>query len=107
VALEASDRPTALLCANDLMAIGAIGECKAAGLTVPGDVSIAGFDDVPIAALITPALTTVSQPAREMGYEAATLLLNLLAEGSNGRPHEPFPASLVVRDSVASPVPSR
>lgn len=106
-ALAAAERPTAILCANDLMAIGAIAHSKAAGLGVPDDVSVAGFDDVPIASLITPGLTTVSQPARDMGYEAAKLLLDLLVGEPNGRPHDPFPTSLVVRESVARPCPSR
>lgn len=96
-------RPTALLCANDLMAIGALEYCKSAGIRVPEDVSIAGFDDVPIAALITPRLTTVSQPAREMGYRAATLLFEMLAGEPADQPHESFPATLKIRDSVAPP----
>ncbi len=60
------------------MAIGAIEYCKAAGLRVPEDVSIVGFDDIPVAALLSPRLTTVSQPAFDMGYRATTLLLELI-----------------------------
>lgn len=97
------ERPTALLCANDLMAIGVLQHCRSAGLRVPDDVSITGFDDVPIAGLITPALTTVRQPAREMGYSAAHLLLDLLAEESERKPPAPFLPELIVRDSVAAP----
>ncbi len=96
-------RPTALLCANDLMAIGALEYCKSAGIRVPEDVSIAGFDDVPIASLLTPRLTTVSQPAREMGYQAATVLFEMLGEENNQPAHEPFPVTLQIRDSVAAP----
>jgi LacI family transcriptional regulator len=95
-------RPTALLCANDLMAIGALQYCRSAGLRVPEDVSITGFDDVPIAALITPALTTVRQPAREMGYAACMLLFDRLA-GRDGPAPEPFAATVAIRDSVVAP----
>ena len=96
-------RPTALLCANDLMAIGALEYCKNAGIRVPQDVSIVGFDDVPIAALLTPRLTTVSQPARDMGYQAAKLLFELLGEQPEEPPHELFPVTLQIRDSVVPP----
>ncbi|MHB8693917.1 MAG: LacI family DNA-binding transcriptional regulator [Solirubrobacteraceae bacterium] len=99
----ASKRPTALLCANDLMAIGAIEYCRSAGLRVPEDVSITGFDDVPIARLISPALTTVRQPAREMGYAAAKLLFDRLGGDLDTQPSEPFPAELQIRDSVRPP----
>lgn len=96
-------RPTALLCANDLMAIGALQYCRSAGIRVPEEVSIVGFDDVPIASLITPALTTVSQPAREMGNRAANLLFDLLRDGVAAQPLEPFPATVQIRDSVLPP----
>jgi LacI family transcriptional regulator len=99
----AEQRPTALLCANDLMAIGALEYCKVAGIRVPEEVSIAGFDDVPIAALLTPRLTTVSQPARDMGYHAATALFEVLSEGGNGPLHKSLPATLQIRESVVPP----
>ncbi|WP_206743809.1 LacI family DNA-binding transcriptional regulator, partial [Carbonactinospora thermoautotrophica] len=99
---QAKNRPTALLCANDLMAIGALEYCRSAGIRVPEDVSIVGFDDVPIAALLTPRLTTVRQPAYDMGYRAATLLFDLLEGKSEGEP-ELFPTSLQIRESVAPP----
>jgi LacI family transcriptional regulator len=103
LAAPADERPTALLCANDLMAIGALQYCRQAGIDVPGELSIAGFDDVPIAGLITPALTTVRQPARDMGYAAGTLLFERLAGNGVHQPPPPFPASLQVRDSVGAP----
>lgn len=95
-------RPTALLCANDLMAIGALEHCKASGIRVPEDVSIVGFDDVPVAALLTPRLTTVCQPAREMGHRAATVLFGLLGE-PGGEEHALLETTLQIRDSVAPP----
>lgn len=103
----AERRPTALLCANDLMAFGALEHCRAAGLRVPEDVSITGFDDLPITALITPRLTTVRQPGRDMGRRAATLLFELLSDQPADEPNEPFPATLQIRDSVVPPAGSR
>jgi DNA-binding LacI/PurR family transcriptional regulator len=85
-----------LLCANDLMAIGALEYARSAGISVPEDVSIVGFDDIPFARLLTPRLTTVRQAAYDMGHRAATMLLDLL-DGTTGL----FPVTLEVRDSVA------
>lgn len=99
-------RPTALLCANDLMAIGALEYCKSVGLRIPQDLSIVGFDDLPVSALLTPRLTTVRQPAREMGAEAATHLLDLLVkEELDGVPPRPavLSTSVQIRESVAAP----
>lgn len=95
-------RPTALLCANDLMALGAIEYCRSAGIRVPEDLSIVGFDDVPVASLITPKLTTVRQLARDMGHQAATALFEQL-DGGEAREREPFATELMIRDSVAPP----
>ncbi|MCH8189706.1 MAG: substrate-binding domain-containing protein [Proteobacteria bacterium] len=63
--------PTAVFCANDIQAIGAMMECRETGLRVPEDISIVGFDDLPIAQCTTPQLTTVRVPAHEMGRRAA------------------------------------
>lgn len=98
------ERPTALLCANDLMAVGAMQYCRSAGIEVPAEVSIVGFDDLPLSRLLTPRLTTVAQPAREMGHRAATLLFDLLEKRSSSPTSPaPFPVTLQVRDSVAPP----
>ncbi len=96
-------RPTALLCANDLMAIGVLEHCKAAALRVPEDVSIVGFDDIPVAALLTPRLTTVSQPAVEMGYRATSILLDLIKESARHHSDEFLPVALQIRESVVPP----
>jgi DNA-binding LacI/PurR family transcriptional regulator len=93
-------RPTALLVANDLMAIGACRYAQDARLRVPDDLGVVGYDDVPLAALVTPALTTVRQPAFEMGRCAARLLLDRIA-GRQTEPLPALPAELVVRDSLA------
>jgi DNA-binding LacI/PurR family transcriptional regulator len=104
LAVPPDERPTAILCANDLMALGVLEHCRAAGLDVPGDVSVVGFDDMPVAGLVTPGLTTVSQPAREMGRQAATRLLHLVhgATDPAGEP-ELLRTELRVRRSVAPP----
>jgi DNA-binding LacI/PurR family transcriptional regulator len=96
-------RPTALLCANDMMAIGALEYCRTHGLNVPQDVSVVGFDDVPMAPLLSPRLTTVRQPAREMGIHAAGLLLDLVNGNLKPNVPETFPVEVIVRESAAKP----
>jgi len=100
---DAGQRPTALICANDLMALGALEYCKSAGISVPEDVSIVGFDDVPTAALVTPRLTTVRQHASDLGIAAADLLFELIDDESEARQPKPFATTLMMRDSVAPP----
>ncbi|MGI5467437.1 LacI family DNA-binding transcriptional regulator [Streptomyces sp. CA-132043] len=74
-------RPDAIVCANDLIAVGALQRLRQLGADVPGEVAVTGFDDVPFARLADPALTTVRQPVTELAAEAA----RLLAERSEGR----------------------
>lgn len=99
--LALADRPTALFCASDMMACGLIGGLVRAGLSVPGDVSVVGFDDVDLVAHTVPALTTIRQPRRRIGELAARMLLDTLG----GEAPEPAVLSveLVVRDSTAPP----
>lgn len=66
--------PTAIFCANDLMALGALDACRARSRDVPGDVAIVGYDDMEAAAMVSPPLTTVSNPAYETGFMAGVLL---------------------------------
>jgi LacI family transcriptional regulator len=96
----AGRRPTALLAANDLMAVGCLRHALALGLDVPGELGIVGYDDVPLASLVTPPLTTIRQPAREMGRRAARLLLDRIAGRAVGDTVD-LAAELVVRESVA------
>lgn len=79
-------QPTALCCSNDAMAVGALAGLHALGLRVPDDVSVTGFDDVPLAQFAIPALTTVTQPYDAMAATALTTLLERVAEASAGRP---------------------
>lgn len=91
--LERRRRFTALFCFNDASAIGAIAALHEAGLHVPRDVSVVGFDDIPGASTIRPGLTTVRQPLYEMGQTAAENLLRLIQNGGG----EPAPASILVK----------
>ncbi len=77
--LERTREFTAVFCFNDISAIGAIRALKDAGLSVPGDVSVVGFDDILSAAYATPSLTTVRQPLAEMGRRGAKVLLERIA----------------------------
>jgi len=96
--------PTAVMCGNDLLASGALAECNARGLEVPRTVSITGFDDMEIAALVSPALTTVRFPSLDLGTYAARHLLSRLA-GETVELRRELPVELVVRASTAAPPP--
>jgi LacI family transcriptional regulator len=85
--LESSVRPRAVFCANDLMAFGAIEAAGTAGLRVPEDLAVAGFDDIDAASLVRPSLTTVENSARELGAKAVGLLLDRM-RGADGPPVE-------------------
>jgi len=100
--LQNAPRPTAVICGNDVLAIGALAECQALGLTVPGELSLTGFDDMEIAAAISPGLTTVHFPAAELGgYAAQHLIARLAGEPFDARVE--LPVDLVVRGSTAPP----
>lgn len=102
--LNHGQRPTAIFCANDEMAIGCLHEVKAAGLRVPDDISVMGFDDIRYAAVSDPPLTTIEQPAEEIGERAMYRLCRRIEEGSGATDKpEIVPHKLVVRQSVANP----
>ena len=99
--LALDPRPTAVFAANDLMAMGALLACREAGLAVPEDIALAGFDNIPAARLVHPALTTLDQQANQSGRRAAGLLLDRLAGAYAGPPRaEHLGHRLVVRDSA-------
>jgi LacI family transcriptional regulator len=91
--------PDAIVCANDQMAIGAIRELRAAGIRVPADISVTGFDDVYLGAMLNPPLTTVHQPMRLLGERACSMVLERIAEPGLPRRVERLPTRLVVRES--------
>ena len=93
-------RPDAVFCANDLMAIGALDAARELGLRVPEDVRLVGFDDIEAASLVSPALTTVANPAYESGWSAGGLLTDrLTGRHSGARRDVILPCRLVVRES--------
>lgn len=93
------DRPDAIVCANDQMAIGAIRELQMAGVRVPADIAVVGFDDMHAGALLMPPLTTVRQPMRLLGERACARLLQRIAQPALPRHVERLPAELVIRES--------
>lgn len=97
-------RPTAVFACNDLIALGILNAALAAGWSVPGDLSIVGFDDILPAALVRPSLTTMAQPGRELGRVAADRLLDRLSGIAAGEVRRAtLQARLVVRESTAPP----
>ncbi len=94
-------RPTAVMCSNDVLAVGAIGMAKSLGLTVPDDVSVTGFDDIELARITEPSLTTVHVPHRRMGREAARLIAGLLNGDTDARSLA-LDTRLVLRRSLGS-----
>ncbi len=96
--LALPDRPTAVFAGNDLSAISTIDVAQSMGLSVPDDVSVIGFDNVPESALTNPPLTTIMQPIQRMGAEALRLLVDLIA-GVERDSHIRLPTELVVRAS--------
>jgi LacI family transcriptional regulator len=96
--LNRPDRPTAVFAANDLSAIATMTAARGLGLTLPEDLSVIGFDNVPESALASPPLTTIMQPLQQMGAEALLLLVDLIA-GVERDPHVRLPTELVVRSS--------
>jgi LacI family xylobiose transport system transcriptional regulator len=101
--LDMDNPPTAIFAGSDLQALGVFEAARARGLEVPRDLSVVGYDDIPLAAWLSPALTTVHQPLRRMGEEAARLVLRAAAGMLDTVPRMDLATSLVVRHSTASP----
>jgi LacI family transcriptional regulator, galactose operon repressor len=97
--LRRGKAPEALVVGNDQMAVGAMAALAEAGLSVPEDVALTGFDDIQLARHVRPALTTVHQPMRELGSECVRLLLRRLAEPGAPAATVLLPTELVVRSS--------
>src|SRR5579883_3021384 len=99
--LDLPQPPTAIFAGSDTQALGVYSALRARGLSVPDSMSVVGFDDVPLASDITPALTTVRQPLVEMGRVATTMLLRLIAEEPLDSRRVELTTSLIVRESCA------
>ena len=97
-----SPRPTVVMCGNDVLAVGAMQKARELGLRVPEDVSITGFDDIDLASVVAPKLTTVRVPHRRMGEAAAEMLIKLMDK----RPVErqiAIPTAIVERGTLGPP----
>lgn len=103
LSLPKSKRPSAVACFNDMVALGVYEAAIARGLSIPGDISIVGCDDIHLARLLGPPLTTVALPVREMGKYAAEMLVSQIQSGANGMSVvKKFQPELVDRASVRS-----
>ncbi|WP_010498142.1 LacI family DNA-binding transcriptional regulator [Paenibacillus elgii] len=100
--LELADRPTAVFCCNDDMALGAVKAVTERGLSVPEDISVAGFDDHLFSAFMSPALTTVRRPIEELSRAGAEKLLKFIETKHSEKSVVLFHTELVIRDSVKS-----
>lgn len=100
--LELPEPPTAIFAGSDLQAMGAYSALRARGISVPDEMSVIGFDDIPLSALVSPALTTIRQPLVEMGRVATTMLLHLIADEALDFMRVELATTLVVRESCAS-----
>lgn len=96
--LALPNRPTAIFASNDDMAAGVLTVAHAKGLAIPGDLSVAGFDDTPLAQLVWPPLTTIRQPTRELAHAAASLLF----EKVDGVEHRRLQHELIIRASTVN-----
>jgi LacI family transcriptional regulator len=98
-AIDDRKLPAGLVCANDEIALGAQRAARELSIRVPGQLAITGWDDIPVAALVSPALTTIRQPMREIGSTAAILLAERISDGRREPRHVLLPTSLVLRAS--------
>lgn len=103
--LDLPDPPTAIACANDIVAAGAMMACQRRGLNVPRDLSITGFSELEVGEMLNPALTSVRTPIAQMGRRAALYLLDR-ASGKSIDLHEEIPTELVIRGSTGPAPPS-
>ncbi|MGC8781896.1 MAG: LacI family DNA-binding transcriptional regulator [Anaerolineae bacterium] len=99
--LALAERPTAVFCYNDMTAIGLLRAARLAGLNVPRDLAVIGFDNIPFAAYVSPALTTIAQPMFEMGQRAMAMALSLMEGTAAGHMHDVvLEGRLIVREST-------
>ena len=98
-----AEKPTAIFASNDEMAAGIVDAARAAGIAVPGELSVVGFDDNAIATRVSPHLTTIRQPCEAMGDAAGRILADQLKARRKGREHVTVPYEVIERQSVADP----
>jgi len=95
--------PTAIMCANDAMAVGALKAIRENALNVPNDISVVGFDDINLASQVHPPLTTMAAPIKQIVEQSVNLLFSLIAGVNLDNKHIALSAQLVIRNSCASP----
>ncbi|WP_422769902.1 LacI family DNA-binding transcriptional regulator [Plantactinospora sp. WMMC1484] len=101
--LSRPDRPTAIFAGSDMQALGVLRAARQLGLSVPTDLSVIGYDNLPVAAWVGPALTTINQPLRDMAGTAAQMLLDLARGATLPTSRIDLVTELVVRESTAPP----
>ena len=99
--LSANTELSALFCYNDLVALGALRQCSASGYDVPAEIAVTGFDDIMLAGVVTPALTTCHVPRAEIGSRAVTMLLDCIDDDTDSCDEIVIKPELVVRESTA------
>jgi LacI family transcriptional regulator len=97
--LMMKERPTAVFAANDMIAAGALQHLSVSGVSVPGDISVVGFDNILLSQVVHPPLTTIEQPSAEIGRLACRMIVEML-EGGSGAPAISLEPTLIERDSV-------
>jgi len=103
--LRLSPPPTAVFAANDMTAIQVMRVARSLGMSVPGDLSVIGFDNIPESAVTEPGLTTIAQPIQDMGFEAVRMLIGLIDRTAPGTSQLTLPTALVVRQSCRTTGP--
>ena len=103
VLMQSRVPPTAVMCGNDVIAVGALRQARARGMSVPEDVSITGFDDIELARIAQPALTTVHVPHREMGRKAADALIDMVERKVSRAKSEKLATLVRMRESLGPP----
>lgn len=101
--LDSPDRPTAIFAGSDLQALGVLEAVRALGMRVPDDLSLVGYDDIPLAKWVSPRLTTIRQPLKRMAEEATRLVLQMAEGPLENVPRMDLATSLIVRESTAAP----
>jgi LacI family transcriptional regulator len=101
--LSLEDIPSAVFICNDMMAIGALNEARKAGILVPDDISVIGYDDIQLASVVSPALTTIAQPIKELSVAATSMLIKKIQHGAEGEEGKRvvLDAQLVIRNSCS------
>ena len=101
--MESAPQVTAVFCANDQTAIGAVKAAQVMGLRIPEDISIASIDDIEMAKYMSPPLTTVHIPTAEIGSVAAKILIDRIQGGHKLPMKISLPSKLIIRESCATP----